>query len=372
MAKGNYSVVVKNKPIASQLKAYEARERGYSLIEKELKRRFAGLDWRYQKRIIVDFIQGNRSNREWVMPKLLDIWDKSFEPLVKEAWEKYHEERCSWVVIRQMPEEYVLSQIDELVAIEGNYRFVCRRLAGNSRFEVDMNRLEPLDFMGLMKNGGYFVKMDSDELVDVFLKALYNWTKHITRNIYYRHSESYDFDEQFLEITMGIVLSRMKGEKSRFMYLLQEIDVSDSRNAEFRKKVNDWHDKVCRATMSDIDNAIIERYGDEFRENVQQAELTKHIREDLQKRYGWERDANDKLLGRYLHDVYTNGDVIRVGWYERMPFTTWARSNGDDVIYNAGDGKASLEEFAKINPYIKDMLGMFEVDDKVCDLEVPF
>lgn len=349
MAKGKYTVVVKNKPIASQLKAYEARERGYSLIEKELKRRFAGLDWRYQKRIIVDFIQGNRSNREWVMPKLLDIWDKSFEPLVKEAWEKYHEERCSWVVIRQMPEEYVLSQLDELVAIGGNYRFICCKLAGNRRFEVDLHKLEPLGFMEILNHGVQFAEMDSDELFIVFLKALFNWTKHITRNIYYRHSESYDFDEQFLSITMRFVLSRMKGEMSRFMDMLQEIDVSDSRNAEFRKKINDWYGNVYRASMSDIDYVSIERYVEDMRETVEQAEITKHIREDLQKRFGWERDENDELLSRYLHDVYTNGDAID-------------NHTEDDKDENRYYREASLEEFAEINPDIKDMLGEFDID----------
>ena len=343
MAKGKYTVVEKNKPIASQLKAYEKKERGYSLIEKELKRRFVGLDWRYQKRIIVDFIQGCRSAREWVLPKLLDIWDESFEPLVKEAWEKYHDERCSWVVIRQMPEDYVLSQLDELAAIDGNYRFICRRLAGNSRFEVDVNRLEPLVFLELLKNGYGFEEMGSDELLNVFLRATYNLTSHITSR------DLYEFG--YHEFCVQKAISGMSFDMNRFMYLLPGIDVSDRRNAELCEKIDEWYGNVYRASMSDIamDFQNINDYKPEVKSLVEQSMIVKHIRMAIQKQFGFNRDANDDWICRYLHDINVQGKA-----YKEYPGGEW---------YEIGDYEsANLDEFAEINPAVKDMLGEFDIE----------
>ena len=343
MAKGSYTIIEKNKPIASQLRAYESKERGYSLIEKELKRRFAGLDWRYQKRIIVDFIQGGRSTREWVFPKLLNIWDKSFEPLVKGAWEKYHDERCSWVVIRQMPEDYVLSQLDELAAIEGNYRFICRRLAGNRRFEIDMNRLEPLDFFELLKNGVKFAELSSDELFDVFLRSFYNWTKRITYKANYCSESVISIFCFFMELQ----LLRMKGERRHIWYVKGEVDLSDSRNADLCKKIDEWYDNVMENTIQDYRNVASNR--ERCCDAVEQAESLKQIREDLQKRFGMEKDANDDTIGRYLQEIYTNGDIL-------------CGHTDDDKDEERYYGRASLDEFAEINPAVKELLGNFEVE----------
>ena len=64
----------------------------------EIQRRFFGLDWKDQKRIMAAFLDSGVSDRNWAYSRLLDLWDASFEPQVQALWETYHEEKCAWVI----------------------------------------------------------------------------------------------------------------------------------------------------------------------------------------------------------------------------------------------------------------------------------
>lgn len=116
-----------NNTAAKLIKQYENKERGYSAAAKELQRRFPGLDWVQQKRIMLAFLQGTPTLRRWVYTRLLDLWDKSFVEPVRNVWEQYYEERCSWVIIRHFPWEYVKEQLHSLLFFDGNYKFVYKR-----------------------------------------------------------------------------------------------------------------------------------------------------------------------------------------------------------------------------------------------------
>ena len=68
-----------NRPINTVLKEYIERQKG-KVVEarKELQRRFNGLDWNIQKKILVAHLKSSKSDREWAYSLLLNYWDKSF------------------------------------------------------------------------------------------------------------------------------------------------------------------------------------------------------------------------------------------------------------------------------------------------------
>lgn len=86
----------RNSPIATLIKNYVNKNSGkVSVSREEIQRRFNWLDWKDQKRILTAFLDSGRSDREWAYGKVLDYWDESFMPKVKELWETYHEYKCS-------------------------------------------------------------------------------------------------------------------------------------------------------------------------------------------------------------------------------------------------------------------------------------
>lgn len=94
----------RNAPIATLIKNYVNKKSGkVSVSREEIKWRFDHLDWKDQKKILAAFLDSCMSDREWAYTKLLDYWDETFAPKVKELWETYHEYRCSWSVIRYFP-----------------------------------------------------------------------------------------------------------------------------------------------------------------------------------------------------------------------------------------------------------------------------
>ena len=77
----------RNAPIATLIKNYTNKKSGkVSESREEIKWRFNWLDWKDQKRIIAAFLESGKSDREWAYGKVLDYWDDSFLPKVKELW----------------------------------------------------------------------------------------------------------------------------------------------------------------------------------------------------------------------------------------------------------------------------------------------
>ena len=79
-------------PIATIIKWFVERKNG-KVVEsrKEIQRRFDGLDWSVQKKVILAFLNSGKTDREWVYEQLIWFWDEAFLPKVKEVFEKYHE-----------------------------------------------------------------------------------------------------------------------------------------------------------------------------------------------------------------------------------------------------------------------------------------
>jgi len=150
----------RNTPTATLIRNYTDKKSGkVSVSREEIKWRFDCLDWKDQKKILLAFLGSGISDREWAYTKLLDYWDKSFEPKVREVWEKYHEYRCSWVVIRYFPLDYVTAHTDEFTD-ERDYYFISLRLAQDKDYHIDRSRLLATDYLALLYHSGREIPAD--------------------------------------------------------------------------------------------------------------------------------------------------------------------------------------------------------------------
>ena len=150
----------RNSPIATLIKNYTNKKSGkVSGAREEIKRRFNWLDWKDQKKILNAFLESGKSDREWAYGKVLDYWDDSFLPKVKELWETYHEYKCSWSVIRHFPLDYISEHIDDFTD-ERDYFFVCLRLAKDKSFMIDRTRLSNTDYLALLYHTGRDITAD--------------------------------------------------------------------------------------------------------------------------------------------------------------------------------------------------------------------
>lgn len=160
-----FEVKKRNTPIATLIKNYANKKSGkVADSRKEILWRFNYLDWKDQKKIILSFFDSGKTDRQWAYSRALDYWDKSFEAKVKELWESYHEERCSWVVIRHFPVEYLSKNINQFTE-ERDYFFICLRLAESKDFLIDKNKLSLTDYLAVLYHTGRSIA--DDEAKDI-------------------------------------------------------------------------------------------------------------------------------------------------------------------------------------------------------------
>ena len=158
----------RNTPVRTLIKNFTDKKSGkVSEARRELIRRFNYLDWKDQKRLIPIFLDSGKTDRDWIYPKLLNLWDKSFEKQVRERWEELHEYKCSWAVIRHLPETYVMEHIDELKGGR-NYFFICMRLGHRKDFTIDKTQLSWNDFLLALQNSGKGISKETAH------EAIYN------------------------------------------------------------------------------------------------------------------------------------------------------------------------------------------------------
>ncbi len=150
----------RNTPIATLIRNYvDKKSCKVSESREEIKWRFNGLDWKDQKRIIMAFLDAGKSDRLWAYGKVLDYWDESFMPKVKELWETYHEYKCSWSVIRYFPLDYITEHMDEFTD-ERDYYFICLRLAKNKEFVIDRTKLSNTDYLALLYHTDRYISAE--------------------------------------------------------------------------------------------------------------------------------------------------------------------------------------------------------------------
>lgn len=163
----------RNRPIATLIKWYAQRTKG-KVVEsrQEIQRRFDGLDWKDQKKIILAFLSSGKADRKWVYTKLIKNWDDDFLPIVLDLFEKYHEEGCLLPVTLFFPTDYVKDHFDELS--EGkNYYKLCYRLANDQvEFEPRREKLSPKEYLYILKLQEK--KPDDDVVLSILYEVLYD------------------------------------------------------------------------------------------------------------------------------------------------------------------------------------------------------
>lgn len=169
-----------NRSIKTVLKEYVERHKG-KIVEarKELQRRFNGLDWNIQKKILVAHLESSKSDREWAYPLLLNYWDDSFKPCVQEIWETFHEERCSWIIIRYFPKDYIFNNL-HLLNYERNYMFVCLRFGLDEGFVIEKEKLKPEDVLYVHYRLGIGIQPNEAKawLYEIALNAVLNYYRN--------------------------------------------------------------------------------------------------------------------------------------------------------------------------------------------------
>lgn len=145
-----YIQMKRNRPVAMLIKNYINKKSGkVSESRDEIKQRFSGLDWKDQKKILDVFLDSCRSDRDWAYSRLINYWDDSFLPKVKELWETLHEEKCSWPVIRYFPLDYIKEHLDEFTE-ERDYYFICLRLAKDKDYVINRAKLSKVDYLAVL------------------------------------------------------------------------------------------------------------------------------------------------------------------------------------------------------------------------------
>lgn len=158
-----------NTPLKSVLKDLQSEKRKTENDAlKELRRRFVGLDKKEQMLVLMHHLSREKSYREWAYSRLLDLWDETFESVIADLWERYHEEQCAWPIVRHFPTSYILEHKEEL-AIGRNRPFVIRRLCEEKSFVIDQETLDPYEYLWVISSTGR--RISKDEAWKILVKV---------------------------------------------------------------------------------------------------------------------------------------------------------------------------------------------------------
>lgn len=229
-------IITRNNPIATVIKNYTNKKSGkVSVSRDEIKRRFFGLDWKDQKKIMAAFLEAGQADRLWAYSRLLDLWDDSFEQKVQELWDTYHEEKCAWVIIRHFPTSFIKENIGQFN--EGrDYYFICRRLSQDSDFVIDKEKLNDTDYLMALSHADRHI--DDEEAKDILYSIVkgfcFHWCAYMElARDYYPSRKEVMVASDFANVSIALYyLEKMGNEKV----------VSD-----FRKWENSVRNSVCQS-----------------------------------------------------------------------------------------------------------------------------
>lgn len=226
-----YTSHQRNTPIVTLLKNYTNKKSGKVTESRdEIQKRFDYLDWKDQKKIIRAFLESGKSDRQWGYAKALDYWDKAFEPIIKELWEQFHERKCSWVITRHFPIEYLQQHIEQF-SVGRDYHFICLRLAKDKDFVIQKEKLSPTDYLSVLHHTGRSIQ--EDEANDILQKIVHNMcVKEFS--IYENPLDPY------VEIDKGSIISPIRfRDVSLAIYYLKKL------NCDFvASQFEEWNDRI--------------------------------------------------------------------------------------------------------------------------------
>lgn len=264
--------VSRNNPIATVIKNYTNKKSGKVTDSRnEIQRRFFGLDWKDQKKIMAVFLDSGISDRDWAYSRLLDLWDASFEPKVQALWEAYHEEKCSWVIIRHFPKEYLQKHIDQFN--EGrDYYFICRRLAEDSAFVINKDKLSKTDYLMALSHADRHI--DDAEATD----TLYE----IVRDIAFHWSPSMELSRDYMPHRREVMTASDFANVSIALYYLEKMG-NDGVVTAFRTWESKVQDVLCDSEeYKALNNKSISDY--DYKDELADI-LQKHLYYALSEKY---------------------------------------------------------------------------------------
>ena len=225
----------RNTPIATLIKNYTNKKSGkVPESRKEIQRRFDYLDWKDQKKIMQAFLESGKTDRLWVYTKLLDNWDKSFEPRVKELWEQSHEGIIFWVVTHHFPTKYLSENIDKFTD-DRDYYFICLRLAEDKSYIIDRSKLSITDYLSVLYHTGR--SLSDGEARDLLYKTVYDVC-----------TEDGDYTQLSLYPDMGedeIISPILFQNVNLAFYYLRKMDLID-----VVRQFETWNEEVQRTVSS--------------------------------------------------------------------------------------------------------------------------
>ena len=224
----DFKVPKHNTPAATLIKNYQNKKSGkVTVSRREIQRRFNGMEWRHQKKILLAFINASASDREWASRKMFAFWDNSFIPVVKSLWEQYHEISLSWLILRYFRKEYLKDNMSSLS--EGrNYYYLCQRLIDEEDFHIDRDRLYESDVIKLF--GISKKHFSDDEIKEVF----FSMVEKICRGVYkssYMYKWHTDYELSDISILNNQKVSNVLFEIEYVLgrdYLAEEIRIWNS------------------------------------------------------------------------------------------------------------------------------------------------
>ena len=152
--KMEFKTKTRNTSVAILRRNYQNKKSGnVTASKKEIQDRFDNLDWKDQKKILLDFLQSGKTDRAWASRQLIKYWDPCFEPIVKELWETLQEKWLTWSIIRFFPKEYLKRNIESL-SEDRNYYFLCLRLSDDEDFHIDESKMNEIDCLNIMIKSG--------------------------------------------------------------------------------------------------------------------------------------------------------------------------------------------------------------------------
>ena len=261
-----------NKPIATVIRNYMDKKSGkVSVSRDEIQRRFQGLDWKDQKKIINAFLDAGKTDREWAYSRLLDLWDPSFEAKVKELWEEYHDERCAWVIIRHFPMEYLKEHTEEL-SEDRNYYFICRRLAADEDYVIDKERMSATDYLIVLHHANR--PIEDDEALDILHQTVrdisVDWWPYYELSRYHRSGrKEITSTTDFSKVSMVLYYLKRMGKLNVIRTFkvwddaMQESVRKSEEYAELLKQPlsdHDFTDKLATIVQKHISQTLPEKF----------------------------------------------------------------------------------------------------------------
>ena len=163
----------RNRPIATLIRWYSDKQSNkVSDARQEIKRRFGGLDWSQQKKVLRAFAEGCKEDCRWSLRKMYLMWDDSFADIVARHWSQSHDNDCALVVAKHMPEAYLLEHVAELDELP--YWLACQRLALNRDFIIDCSKVPPADYLWLVGEYRPDEFPSSDECLDILFGLVHD------------------------------------------------------------------------------------------------------------------------------------------------------------------------------------------------------